>query len=276
MLLRAPTGSWRRPGRGDGLLPAVRTRRPGPALRGRWLAALPGGRLRTPVDRLRRAVLDRAWRSSPPRRTPQLRSLPGAASGHGRVQRRDLRPDRGASGQSIDANLDPSHFFWMGMDGAQSRGGPGRAGRARARQGHRSSTQSNLALNGLLDARLAPARRPDAVDVRASPAAATTSPGGRSWSRSSPDSARPGHLHRARRSLHPGDGSTRGGDPAARRDRRGRLTQPNQPNQPSGGWSGANWTGDLAKSAARRRISGRPPAVPGTWSPLPTVRLHYH
>jgi sugar phosphate isomerase/epimerase len=55
-------------------------------------------------------------------------------------------------GPSIDANLDPSHFFWMGMDGHKVAAALGeRVGHA-----HGKDTvfhAENLALNGLLDAR---------------------------------------------------------------------------------------------------------------------------
>ncbi|HUJ06824.1 MAG TPA: sugar phosphate isomerase/epimerase [Streptosporangiaceae bacterium] len=55
-------------------------------------------------------------------------------------------------GRSIDANLDPSHFFWMGMDGHRVAAALGeRVGHA-----HGKDTvfhADNLALNGLLDAR---------------------------------------------------------------------------------------------------------------------------
>jgi sugar phosphate isomerase/epimerase len=55
-------------------------------------------------------------------------------------------------GASIDANLDPSHFFWMGMDGHRVASALGdRIGHA-----HGKDTvfhAENLALNGLLDAR---------------------------------------------------------------------------------------------------------------------------
>jgi sugar phosphate isomerase/epimerase len=57
-----------------------------------------------------------------------------------------------ALGPSIDANLDPSHFFWMGMDGHKVAAALGeRVGHA-----HGKDTifhEENLALNGLLDAR---------------------------------------------------------------------------------------------------------------------------
>jgi sugar phosphate isomerase/epimerase len=57
-----------------------------------------------------------------------------------------------ALGPSIDANLDPSHFFWMGMDGHKVAAALGeRVGHA-----HGKDTvfhADNLALNGLLDAR---------------------------------------------------------------------------------------------------------------------------
>ena len=57
-----------------------------------------------------------------------------------------------ALGPSIDANLDPSHFFWMGMDGHRVAAALGeRVGHA-----HGKDTvfhADNLALNGLLDAR---------------------------------------------------------------------------------------------------------------------------
>jgi len=57
-----------------------------------------------------------------------------------------------ALGPSIGANLDPSHFFWMGMDGHQVAAALGeRVGHA-----HGKDTvfhPASLALNGLLDAR---------------------------------------------------------------------------------------------------------------------------
>ena len=57
-----------------------------------------------------------------------------------------------ALGPAIDANLDPSHFFWMGMDGHKVTAAIGeRVGHA-----HGKDTvfhADNLALNGLLDAR---------------------------------------------------------------------------------------------------------------------------
>jgi sugar phosphate isomerase/epimerase len=57
-----------------------------------------------------------------------------------------------ALGPAIDANLDPSHFFWMGMDGHKVAAALGdRVGHA-----HGKDTvfhADNLALNGLLDAR---------------------------------------------------------------------------------------------------------------------------
>ncbi len=57
-----------------------------------------------------------------------------------------------ALGPAIDANLDPSHFFWMGMDGLKVTAALGeRVGHA-----HGKDTvfhPDNLALNGLLDAR---------------------------------------------------------------------------------------------------------------------------
>jgi len=57
-----------------------------------------------------------------------------------------------ALGRSIGANLDPSHFFWMGMDGHQVAAALGeRVGHA-----HGKDTvfhPASLALNGLLDAR---------------------------------------------------------------------------------------------------------------------------
>jgi sugar phosphate isomerase/epimerase len=57
-----------------------------------------------------------------------------------------------ALGPAIDANLDPSHFFWMGMDGHRVAAALGeRVGHA-----HGKDTifhADNLALNGLLDAR---------------------------------------------------------------------------------------------------------------------------
>ena len=40
-----------------------------------------------------------------------------------------------ALGPAIDANLDPSHFFWMGMDGHKSRR-PWASGSGCARQRH--------------------------------------------------------------------------------------------------------------------------------------------
>jgi sugar phosphate isomerase/epimerase len=57
-----------------------------------------------------------------------------------------------ALGPSIDANLDPSHFFWMGMDGHKVAAALGE------RIGHAHGKDTvfharNLALNGLLDAR---------------------------------------------------------------------------------------------------------------------------
>ena len=57
-----------------------------------------------------------------------------------------------ALGPSLSANLDPSHFFWMGMDGHRV------AERIRDRVGHlhgkdTSFNEENLALNGVLDHR---------------------------------------------------------------------------------------------------------------------------
>jgi sugar phosphate isomerase/epimerase len=55
-------------------------------------------------------------------------------------------------GPSIDANLDPSHFFWMGMDGHKVTETLGeRVGHAHGKDTVFHS--ANLALNGLLDAR---------------------------------------------------------------------------------------------------------------------------
>lgn len=57
-----------------------------------------------------------------------------------------------ALGPAIDANLDPSHFFWMGMDGHKVAAALG----VRVGHAHGKDTvfhSGNLALNGLLDAR---------------------------------------------------------------------------------------------------------------------------
>ena len=57
-----------------------------------------------------------------------------------------------ALGPSIGANLDPSHFFWMGMDGHRVAEALGeRVGHAHGKD--TAFHADNLALNGLLDRR---------------------------------------------------------------------------------------------------------------------------
>ena len=81
-------------------------------------------------------------------------------------------------GPAIGANLDPSHFFWMGMDGHRVAAALG------GRVGHVHGKDTvfhpdSLALNGLLDRRW-----PEAAACRGrspSPAGATTWPGGPGW-----------------------------------------------------------------------------------------------
>ena len=83
-----------------------------------------------------------------------------------------------ALGPSISANLDPSHFFWMGMDGHRVSCGAGRPGRSRTRQATPSSTptawRSTACSTG---GGPEPAGR-DAVDVRRPLAGGTRWTGG--------------------------------------------------------------------------------------------------
>ena len=163
---RDPAGraAGRRPGGGHGGLPGRAAGRPGAALRRGRLAALPGGRLRAAVGAADRAVLVR------PGRVRRGRSIPACGSAWNCTRGRACSTWRRSagwprSGPSIGANLDPSHFFWMGMDGHRVDRGARRAGSGTPRQGHRLPPDS-LALNGLLDRRWPEPADGDAVDVR--------------------------------------------------------------------------------------------------------------
>ena len=140
------TGWWRMAG-----CPGGTAGRPGAAFRGRRLAALPGGRLRAAVGAADRAVLVRAGRVRR-RRASRPAGLPGAAPGHLRVQRRDVRAGWPSSGPPRRATSTPatsSGWAWTGT-GWPRRSATG-SGTSTARTP--SSTPENLALNGLLDRR---------------------------------------------------------------------------------------------------------------------------
>ena len=122
----------------------------GAALRGGRLAALPGGRLPAAVGAAHRPYWS-GLAAFAAAENPDLRVClelhPGTCVFNVETFRRVA-----ALGPSISANLDPSHFFWMGMDGHRVAAALGeRVGHA-----HGKDTvfhADSLALNGLLDRR---------------------------------------------------------------------------------------------------------------------------